>query len=122
MLILAGGWTGSQLHEQLAGVNAKVKLAKQILNPVTDKNQAETFEIEAFKSQGKQQAQVFAEAPEVLHKFYIGGWILGGFIGLVFGGLIAGRLITRYQADYVPNKGNCFSCARSVDYCPVKKA
>ncbi len=120
--MLAGGWTGSQLHEQLAGVNSKVKLAKQILNPVTDKNQAETFEIEAFKSQGKQQSQAFAEAAEVLHQFYIGGWILGGFIGLVFGGLIAGRIISRYQADYVPNKGTCFSCTRCVDYCPVKKA
>jgi NosR/NirI family transcriptional regulator, nitrous oxide reductase regulator len=119
-LMLAGGWTGSRLHEPLAGVNAKVRLAKQILNPVTDKNQAETFEIQAFKSAGKQQAQVFSDAAEVLHKFYIGGWILGGFIGLVFGGLIAGRLITRHQTDYVPNKGTCFSCARCVDYCPVK--
>lgn len=119
-LMLAGGWTGSRLHEPLASVNAKVKLAKQILNPVTDKNQAETFEIEAFKSAGKQQAQVFAEASEVLHEFYIGGWILGGFIGLVFGGLIVGRMITKHRNDYIPNKGTCFSCVRCVDYCPVK--
>ena len=119
-LMLAGGWTGSRLHEPLAGVNAKVKLAKQILNPVTDKNQVETFEIEAFKSAGKQQAQVFTEASDMLHKFYIGGWSLGGFIGLVFGGLIAGRMITKHRTDYTPNKGTCFSCARCVDYCPVK--
>ena len=79
ILMLAGGWVGSRLHEPLAGVNAKVRLAKQILNPVTDKNQADTFEIEAFKSQGKQQSQAFAEASVVLHKFYIGGWILDLF-------------------------------------------
>jgi NosR/NirI family nitrous oxide reductase transcriptional regulator len=120
ILMLAGGWTCSQLHESLAGVNAKVKLAKQILNPVVDKNQAETFEIEAFKSQGKQQAQVFAEASDVLHKFYIGSWILGGFIGLVFGGLIAVEMIIKHRTDYIPNKGTCFSCTRCVDYCPVK--
>ena len=119
-LILAGGWTGSRLHEPFASVNAKVRLAKQILNPVTDKNQAETFEIQAFKSAGKQQSQVFTEASAVLHNFYIGGWILGGFIGLVFGGLIAGRMITKHHADYTPNKGTCFSCVRCVDYCPVK--
>ena len=119
-LMLAGGLTGSRLHEPLASVNAKVKLAKQILNPVTDKNQVETFEIEAFKSAGKQQAQVFTEASDMLHKFYIGGWILGGFIGLVFGGLIAGRMITKHRTDYTPNKGTCFSCVRCVDYCPVK--
>jgi NosR/NirI family transcriptional regulator, nitrous oxide reductase regulator len=120
VLLLAGGWVGSRLHEPLAGVNAKVRLAKQILNPVTDKNQPETFEIEAFKSSGKQQSQAFAEASVVLHKFYIGSWILGGFIGLVFGGLIAGRMMTKHRTDYTPNKGTCLSCVRCVDYCPVK--
>lgn len=120
ILMLAGGWVGSRLHEPLAGVNAKVKLAKQILNPASDKNQVESFEIEAFKSQGKQQNQAFAEAAEVLHKFYVGSWILGGFIGLVFGGLIAGRMMTKHRTDYIPNKGTCLSCARCVDYCPVK--
>ncbi|MEI8048800.1 MAG: 4Fe-4S binding protein [Bacteroidota bacterium] len=120
ILMLAGGWVGSRLHEPLAGVNAKVRLAKQILNPVTDKNQAETFEMQAFKSSGKQQSQAFSEASVVLHKFYIGSWILGGFIGLVFGGLIAGRMMTKHQTDYTPNKGTCFSCVRCVDYCPVK--
>jgi len=119
-LMFAGGWTVSRLHEPLAGVNAKVKLAKQILNPVTEKNQIETFEIQAFKSQGKQQNQAFAEASAVLNKFYSGGWILGGFIGLVFGGLIAGRMITKHRTDFTPNKGTCFSCVRCVDYCPVK--
>jgi polyferredoxin len=119
-LMLAGGWTGSRIHESLASVNAKVRLAKQILNPVTDKNQEETFEIQAFKSQGKQQSQAFSEASLVLHKFYIGSWILGGFIGLVFGGLIAGRMMTKHRTDYTPNKGTCLSCVRCVDYCPVK--
>jgi NAD-dependent dihydropyrimidine dehydrogenase PreA subunit len=119
-LVFVGGWTGSRLHEPLAGVNAKVRLAKQILNPVSNTNQPETFEIQAFKSAGEQQSQVFAEAADVLHKFYIGGWILGGFIGLVFGGLLAGRMVTKHRTDYIPNKGTCFSCARCVDYCPVK--
>jgi NAD-dependent dihydropyrimidine dehydrogenase PreA subunit len=119
-LMFVGGWTGSRLHEPLAGVNAKVRLAKQILNPVTEKDQPETFEIQAFKSQGKQQNQAFAEASAVLTEFYWGGWILGGFIGLVFGGLIAGRMITKHRTDFIPNKGTCLSCVRCVDYCPVK--
>jgi NosR/NirI family transcriptional regulator, nitrous oxide reductase regulator len=119
LLAASGGWTGSLLHEQMAGVNTKVKLAKQILNPVTEKNQPETFEIQAFKSSGKQQSQVFAEALVNLKRFYTGGWILGGFIGLVFGGLIAGLMLTKHNTDYIPNKATCFSCARCVDYCPV---
>jgi polyferredoxin len=117
-LIAAGGWTGSRLHETLAGVNQQVKLAKAVMNPV--KEVPESFEITAFKSSGKTVSQLYSEASLLLNKFYAGGWILGGFIGLVFGLLIAGRMLKRYNADYVPNKGNCFSCARCVDYCPVK--
>jgi len=120
VLIFAGGWTGSRLHESLAGVNAKVWLAKQIVSPSKDSNQPETFEIQAFKSSGKQQSQAFAEASAMLGKFYLGGWLLGGFMGLVFGGLIAGHMITKHHTGYIPNKGTCFSCARCIDYCPVK--
>ena len=121
LLVLLGGFTGSRLHEQLAGVNAKVRLAKQIVNPDGLKNkQQETFEIQAYKSSGKQQSKVFAEATTVIRKFYVGGWLVGGFIGLVFGALIAGRMITQHRDDYVANKARCFSCARCVDYCPVK--
>ena len=120
VLIFAGGWTGSRLHESLAGVNAKVQLAKQIVSPPKDSNQPETFEIQAFKSSGKQQSLAFAEASAMLGKFYLGGWLLGGFMGLVFGGLIAGLMITKHHTDYIPNKGTCFSCARCIDYCPVK--
>jgi NAD-dependent dihydropyrimidine dehydrogenase PreA subunit len=120
VLIFAGGWTGSRLHESLAGVNAKVQLAKQIVSPPKDSNQPETFETQAFKSSGKQQSMAFAEASAMLGKFYLGGWLLGGFMGLVFGGLIAGLMITKHHTDYIPNKGTCFSCARCIDYCPVK--
>ena len=120
VLIFAGGWTGSRLYESLAGVNAKVQLAKQIVSPPKDSNQPETFEIQAFKSSGKQQSLAFAEASAMLGKFYLGGWLLGGFMGLVFGGLIAGLMITKHHTDYIPKKGTCFSCARCIDYCPVK--
>ena len=46
--------------------------------------------------------------------------ILGGFIGLVFGLTLAGISTFRYREDYEPNKGTCLSCARCLDYCPVK--
>ncbi len=121
-LTVAAGWTGSKLSEPLAGVNSKMKLAKQVLNPVIDPNTPETFEITAFKSAGKSSGQVYEEATLVLHRFYTGSWILGGFIGLVFSLLIAGRMLKKYNPDYVPNKGNCFSCVRCVDYCPVEKS
>jgi NosR/NirI family transcriptional regulator, nitrous oxide reductase regulator len=118
--VVLGGWTGSRLHETLAGVNHKVRLAKELLEPEKDMSQPETFEITAFKSSGKPISQVYSEASQVLRQFYIGSLILGSFIGLVFGIILAGRMLNRYRTDFTPNKGTCFSCARCVDYCPVK--
>ena len=119
--VVLGGWTGSRLHETLAGVNGKVRLARALLEPEKYKNQPETFEIAAYKLSGKSMSRVYSEASQVLRQFYTGSWILGCFIGLVFGIILSGRLLTRYRTDYTPNKGACFSCTRCVDYCPVEK-
>jgi NosR/NirI family nitrous oxide reductase transcriptional regulator len=118
ILILAGGYAGSRFHENLAQVNHKVHLAEGLLNP--DKTQLESFEVTAFKSSGKSVKEFYTEAASIIDKFYVGGWILGGFIGLVFGLTLTSLSIFKYQEDYTPNKGTCFSCARCVDFCPVK--
>jgi len=121
LLIFVGGWTGAQFHENLALVNPKVRLAKQILNTdIQDNTKIFSEEIKAFKSSGKSAEELYAEANLILKDFEIGGWILGGFIGLVFGLTLAGVSVFKYREDYTPNKGNCFSCARCFEYCPVK--
>ena len=134
VLVLVFGYTGSRLHETLAGVDTRVKLAKEVI--ATSKNDQkdplsgsvqktpaapdESFEIKAFKASGKTEAQVYADAEMVLKKFYVGGWLFGGFIGLAIALMIGGRMLPVYRADYITNKGRCFSCVRCVDYCPVK--
>ena len=116
-----GGWTVSRMHETLAGLNGKVRLAQTLLAPAATTDQPEAFEVVAYKSSGKPVSQVYAEASQVLNRFYLGSWILGCFLGLVFGITLAFQLIVKYSTDYIPNKGTCFSCARCVDYCPVKR-
>jgi polyferredoxin len=118
LLVLIGGYVGSRFHENLARVNHNVQLAQILLNP--DKNQPESFEVTAFKSSGKSTEEFFKETASIVNKFYIGGWILGGFLGLVFGLTLTSLSIFKYQEDYTPNKGTCLSCARCVDFCPVK--
>lgn len=119
--MILGGFTGARLHETLAGLNGKVRLAKALLEPSGQSGQPEAFEITAFKSSGIPVSEVYAEASVVLGKFYTGSWILGCFLGLVFGVTLARRMITVYSTDYTPNKGTCFSCTRCVDYCPVDR-
>lgn len=118
LLVLVGGYVGSRFHENLARINHKVQLAQQIMNP--DKAQPESFEVTAFKSSGQSTEDLYREAASIVDQFYVGGWILGGFLGLVFGLTLASLSIFKYQEDYLPNKGQCLSCARCIDYCPVK--
>ncbi len=139
VLVIAFGYAGSRMQDALAGVDSRVKLAKEVLalkgmqdagsgmrdagNKMQDagyRMQDESFEIKAYKAAGKTEAQVYSEAETVLHKFYVGGWLFGGFIGLSIALMIGGRMLPVYRTDYVTNKGRCFSCARCVDYCPVK--
>jgi len=121
VLIFIGGWTTASFHETLAKVNPKVKLASIILENPSVLDEDTSIDIDAFRDSGQSRAELFNEAAEIVHDFYTGGWILGGFIGLVFGLTLARLTIIRYRTDYTPNKGSCLSCARCVDYCPIEK-
>lgn len=121
LLVLIGGYTGSQFHENLALVNPKVQLAKEVLRFEQDSSLTLTEDIKAFRTSGKTNQELYSEAKVILGHFYLGGWILGGFIGLVFGFTLASVSIVKFRVDYEPNKGTCLSCARCFDYCPVKK-
>jgi hypothetical protein len=61
------------------------------------------------------------EASVIREQFYFGGWILGGFLGLAFGLILMSKTLYRSRKDYEPDKGNCVSCGRCMDYCPVGK-
>jgi polyferredoxin len=123
LLVVLSGWTVSKYHDEFAHVNFKVRLAQEIMS--TDGNTETStipVEVTTFRSSGVPVENLYREAAAIVHKFYIGSWIIGGFIGLVFGLTLAGLTIYRYRNEYLANKGNCFSCARCLDYCPVRKA
>lgn len=119
-LMIIGGWTVSNFHENLAMVNTKVRLADEMLHfdPQTMK---ESLEIEGFRTSGQSVDELYLEAADIMKQFYYGAWMLGGFIGLVFGLALAGLSTYRYREDYTPDKGDCVSCARCLKYCPVEK-
>jgi formate hydrogenlyase subunit 6/NADH:ubiquinone oxidoreductase subunit I len=51
----------------------------------------------------------------------VGGWYLGAFIGLVIGISLLNQVVFRKRSIYEANKGDCFSCGRCMDFCPVGK-
>lgn len=121
LMMFIGGWSVASFHETLAKVNPEVRLASLIYETPSVLDEDATIEIDAFMASGQSKTELFNEAAEIVSDFYLGGWILGAFLGLVIGLTLARLTIIRYRTDYTPNKGTCFSCARCVDYCPVVK-
>lgn len=124
-LVVIGIWTGYQFHENLAKVSPKVKLAQEVIElkaagtyDIVSEN--ESLELEAYRRSGQAAIDLFAEAKLIINKFKTGSMWLGGFLGLVFGFTLAGLSIFRYREDFEPNRGECLSCARCMDYCPVE--
>jgi ferredoxin len=126
-LVILGGFVGARFHENLAMVNHKVRLTEDIWqlknNPAITENPdyIESLEVEGFRTSGKTEMELFKEANLIIGKFYFGGILLGAFVGLVFGITLASLSKFKYRTDYEPNKGECLSCARCMDYCPVEK-
>jgi NosR/NirI family transcriptional regulator, nitrous oxide reductase regulator len=119
-LIAVCGWTVSRYNEDFAKVNFKVRLANELMaKDSIPANATIPVEITTFQSSGKPVENLYKEASVIIHRFYIGSWIIGAFIGLIFGLTLARLTIFRYQDEYLVNKGTCLSCSRCLDYCPV---
>jgi len=116
-----GGFAGSMMHVPLSRFNQTVYLAEQIVEHPEVKNDAKNIDVRTFMSSGKSTEQLVQEADAIRRQFYWGGWILGGFMGVVIGTSLIGLSTFRKREDWEPNKTNCLSCARCMDYCPVKK-
>ncbi len=120
VLMILGAWTLSNFHENLAKVNSKVRLANELMLFKAD-SMLPSVEIEAFKSAGTPVEELYSEAAVIVEQFYIGSWVLGSFLGLVFGLTLSSLSVFKYREDYTPDKAECVSCARCLKYCPVEK-
>ena len=121
-LVFVCGWTVSKYHEDFARVNFKVRLAQEMtVLDQTEDSSSVPLEIATFRSSGKAVESLYKEAALIVSRFYLGSWIMGAIIGLILGLTLARLTIYRYRNEYLANKGNCLSCARCLEYCPVKE-
>lgn len=116
-----GGFAGSTMHVPLSLINRTVYLADLIVKHPEVKNDPNNIDVRTFMSLGKSTEKLMEEAIAIRKQFYIGGWILGGFMGLVIGTRLIRLSTFRRRDDWEPNRTNCLSCARCMPYCPVKE-
>lgn len=121
VLVLAGGYSLSRAHVYLSKTHPDVYLAELLITRPELKAELKNLDIQAFLQSGKSMDDLVDSAKGIRRKYYIGGWIMGGFLGFVLGLMLMNQLVFRKRKDYVTNKTNCFSCGRCIDYCPVGK-
>jgi len=120
-LLMAGsGWVGAKFSVPASRVNATVSLAERyvhqpVAEPRTGPPTPADLELDRVRETPK---ELLTEALAIRHKFWIGGWLLGAWVGLVVGLKLVSRALHTHRTDYEPDRGDCLACARCFEYCP----
>ena len=119
--VAAGSFTGWKAHTWLSKANKDVYLAELLISKPEVKSDLNNIDVQTFLSSGKSMETLVKESITIRASFKTGSTILGAFLGLVIGLTLLNQLIFRRNEDYQPNRSNCYSCARCMEYCPVDK-
>lgn len=119
--VAAGVFIGERSHTFLSKANPDVFLAELLISNPEIKNDPDNIDVQTFLASGKTMETLVQEAEVIRSKFYVGSMIAGGFLGLAIGMTLLNTVVFRKRQDYEPHKGNCLSCGRCMDYCPVEK-
>ena len=120
LLVAGSGWIFSRLGDPLAGQHATVALAREIQAENAGLRTETTENSRTFRAAGKPDSDLFLEAEALQRQFTTGGWILGAFLGLVFGVKLIQLTLHRKQTGYEIDRGVCLSCARCFAHCPYE--
>jgi ferredoxin len=120
VLLAGGGWLGHQFSAPASRLHPTVSLADQLVRaegtaPNIGALSPDDLALERARQTPK---EILAEAAHIRHKFAIGGWIFGAWVGLVIGAKLISLSVRRKRTDFEPDRGDCFACARCFEYCP----
>jgi NosR/NirI family nitrous oxide reductase transcriptional regulator len=118
MLVFLGGWAGSSLKGVTSQAHETVRLAKQIYLEEAGKTETVTDASTAFRATGQKINDLYKQASNIRAEFGLGGWILGGFVGMVIGLKLIGLSVWRQRTDYEADRASCLACGRCFKYCP----
>lgn len=118
VLVAVCGWAGSSMKAAASRAHATVRLAERIYLEDTGKAEGTTDASDAFRAMGKDTRELYGEASAIVEEFGLGGWLCGGFVGLVIGLRLIGLSVRRQRTDYEAERAGCVACGRCFEYCP----
>jgi ferredoxin len=114
----AAGWATSRLDGALARVHPDVRLAERLSLEEAGEVSGTTLESRTFRATGAPVSEAVEKAHAIRASFRLGGWLLGIYLGLVFGLKLISLSLHRARREHEPDPALCFSCGRCFDYCP----
>jgi ferredoxin len=120
VLTVLGGWIGAKSHIYLSRVHNDVYLAELMISRPELREDEENLDIQAFLESGDTFEELVEKAAVIRGRFRKGSMLMGGFVGLALGITLMNQVVFRRRDDYEPHRGDCFSCGRCMDYCPVE--
>jgi len=123
LLVAVGALGGSKLSVAAARVHPTVALAEKFIAPNKPPNQpgARTPESLALARAEQGPKALLAAAMNIRRRFTVGGWVFGGWVGLVVGVKLLGLSVRHTRTDYEPDRAACVACARCFLYCPNER-
>ncbi len=120
VLLLGGGWLGSRFGAPASRLHPTVSLADQLVRAQDTPPKYGVLSPDELALERARQTpqEILTEAAAIRHKFYIGGWLFGAWVGLVIGVKLISLSVRRRRTDYEPDRGDCFACARCFEFCP----
>jgi len=119
-LVVGLGWAGSRLGPELARGNARVVLAEQVAGEDAGLLRETTDASDVFRSSGETVEALQADATALREDFVLGGWLGGGFLGLVIALRLVALSVRRTRRDYEADRQHCYACGRCYQWCPVE--
>jgi ferredoxin len=120
VLILAGAYLGSKMSVPISRLSDRVLLAERMRLEETGAIDELSVETEGYRRTKEPVQKLYAEAIGIRRRIAGAGWVLGGFVALVICARMIKLSVLRRRKDYVPDRGQCLSCARCFSYCPVQ--
>jgi polyferredoxin len=121
ILVALGLWLGGRCSVPASRLHPTVALAEQLMlqkTPAPPRSATPTPDELALDRAGQAPKELVAQAVEIRNQFVWGGRLFGGWVGLVFGLKLIRLSMRRKRADYEPDRGDCFACARCFEFCP----
>jgi polyferredoxin len=120
LLMASGALLGAKFSSTAATLHPTVALAERFQReqgspPKTGALSADDLALERARQNPE---GLLNEAKLIGHKFAVGSWLFGAWIGAVVGIKLISLGLNRHRTDYEPARGECFACARCFEFCP----